>query len=423
MSNTINASIITIGDEILIGQVTDTNSSHISRQLNSIGIWVHRKVAVGDSKAAIWKALKEEEENSDLVIITGGLGPTADDITKPVLAEYFGTRLVMNEQVLKHVEYLFDKVYKRGLPLLERNRKQAEVPETCTVLMNERGTAPGMWFQKQSKIFVSLPGVPHEMKGLMEKEVIPRVETAFTRPFILHQTLLTAGTGESTLAEHIKEWEESLPPHMKLAYLPHFGLVRLRLTTTGENKNALERELEEQFGLLKKLVEPWLVIDEDLTLSQAVAKVLKERKQTIGSAESCTGGYIAHLLSRDPGSSSNYKGTVVSYDNTVKVDILGVKQDTLDQYGAVSEHTVREMAAGALKHLKPDYVIATSGILGPDGGSEHKPVGLVWIAVADKNRIHAEKFHFGFDRSRNLEMTTIAALNMVRKFILSGLPG
>ena len=419
MTNTINASIITIGDEILIGQITDTNSSYISRQLNRIGIWVQRRVSVGDSKAAIWKALKEEEENSDLVIITGGLGPTADDITKPVLAEYFGTRLVLNEKVLKHVEYLFDKVYKRGLPLLERNRKQAEVPETCTVLVNERGTAPGMWFQKNEKIFISLPGVPHEMKGLMEKEVLPKLETAFKRPYILHQTLLTAGTGESILAEHIRVWEENLPPHMKLAYLPHYGLVRLRLTTTGENKNALEKELEEQFEALKELVRSWLVIDEDLTLAQAVAKLLKERKQTIGTAESCTGGYIAHLLSRDPGSSSNYKGTVVSYDNAVKMDILGVKQETLDEYGAVSEQTVREMASGALEQLKADYVIATSGILGPDGGSENKPVGLVWIAVADKQRMVAEKFHYGFDRSRNMEMTTISALNLVRKLILS----
>jgi nicotinamide-nucleotide amidase len=419
VTNTINASIITIGDEILIGQITDTNSSYISQQLNRIGIWVQRRVSVGDSKAAIWKALKEEEENSDLVIITGGLGPTADDITKPVLAEYFGTRLVLNEKVLKHVEYLFDKVYKRGLPLLERNRKQAEVPETCTVLVNERGTAPGMWFQKNEKIFISLPGVPHEMKGLMEKEVLPKLETAFKRPYILHQTLLTAGTGESILAEHIRVWEENLPPHMKLAYLPHYGLVRLRLTTTGENKNALEKELEEQFEALKELVRSWLVIDEDLTLAQAVAKLLKERKQTIGTAESCTGGYIAHLLSRDPGSSSNYKGTVVSYDNAVKMDILGVKQETLDEYGAVSEQTVREMASGALEQLKADYVIATSGILGPDGGSENKPVGLVWIAVADKQRMVAEKFHYGFDRSRNMEMTTISALNLVRKLILS----
>lgn len=417
--NTIQASIITIGDEILIGQVIDTNSAYISQQLNDIGIWVQRRIAVGDTREAIWQAIKEEENNSDLIIITGGLGPTADDITKPVLAEYFGATLEINNQVLTHIEYLFEKVFKRGLPLLERNRKQAEVPNNCTVLMNERGTAPGMLFRKGEKIFISLPGVPHEMKGLMEKEVLPRIKTAFKRPFILHQTLLTAGTGESMLAEEIKEWEETLPSHMKLAYLPNYGLVRLRLTTTGENKNALEKELEEQFSNLKSLVRSWLVIDEDLTLPQAVAKFLKERKQTIGTAESCTGGYIAHLLSKDPGSSSNYKGSIVSYDNQVKIDLLGVSSETIREHGAVSEQTIRQMAKGALEHLKTDYVIATSGIMGPDGGSENKPVGLVWIAVADKKQIIAEKFHFRFDRSRNMEMTTITAFNMVRKLIQS----
>ncbi len=417
--NTINASIITIGDEILIGQVIDTNSAYISQQLNNIGIWVQRRIAVGDTRAAIWQAIQSEEKNSDLIIITGGLGPTADDITKPVLAEYFGGKLTINQQVLTHIEYLFDQVYKRGLPLLERNRKQAEVPDNCTVLMNERGTAPGMWFQKEGKVFVSLPGVPHEMKGLMEKEVLPRLETAFARPFILHQTLLTAGTGESILAEHIRDWEEQLPSHMKLAYLPHYGLVRLRLTTTGKNRNALEKELEMQFSRLKELVSEWMVIDEDLTLPQAVAKLLKERKQTIGTAESCTGGYIAHLLSKDPGSSSNYKGSIISYDNQVKVNLLGVTNEILEENGAVSEPTVVQMAKAALEQLGSDYVIATSGILGPDGGTENKPVGLVWIAVADKNRVIARKFHFKFDRSRNMEMTTITALDMVRKLIQS----
>jgi nicotinamide-nucleotide amidase len=419
MNQSISASIITIGDEILIGQVIDTNSSHISQELNRIGIWVHRRVAVGDTREAIFKALQEEEANSDLIMITGGLGPTADDITKPVLAEYFGTRLVLNDQVLKYVEYLFDKVFKRGLPLLERNRKQAEVPESCTVLMNERGTAPGMWFNKGDKIFVSLPGVPHEMKGLLEKEVLPRLEKAFDRPYILHQTLLTAGTGESILAEHIKEWEENLPTHMRLAYLPNYGLVRLRLTTSGTDKNKLEKELESQFGTLKGLVKPWLVIDEDLTIAQAVAKVLKERKKTIGTAESCTGGYLAHLLSRDPGSSSNYKGSVISYDNQVKTDLLGVTEEILKEYGAVSEPTVRQMVKGALEVLKSDYVIATSGIMGPDGGSEKKPVGEVWIAVGSQQNLVAEKFNFRFDRARNMEITTITALNMVRKLIES----
>lgn len=420
MSHPVLASIITIGDEILIGQVVDTNSAWISGQLNQAGIWVHRRISVGDDPGAIRDALHEEEKRSNVLIITGGLGPTADDITKPVLAEYFNTRLILNEEVLRHIEYLFKHVYLRPGPLLERNRRQAEVPENCRVLLNERGTAPGMWFEKEGKVIVSLPGVPHEMKGLMEKLVIPGLEQCLHRPFIIHQTLLTAGAGESLIAEKIQDWERALPAHMKLAYLPNFGLVRLRITSTGSEKNALEKELEDQFEKLKSLVSGWLVIDEDLTIAQAVGKFLKERKQTIGTAESCTGGYLAHLLSKDPGSSSNYKGSVVSYDNQVKVDLLGVKRADLDEYGAVSEPVVRQMAAGALEALKTDYVIATSGILGPDGGSEHKPVGLVWIAVGNKEKITSKKFHFRFDRARNMEMVANAALEMVVRLMAVG---
>jgi nicotinamide-nucleotide amidase len=421
---TVNCSIITIGDELLIGQTIDTNSAFIAQELNKIGIWVRRKLAVGDVYEDIWVALDEELKSSDLVIITGGLGPTADDITKPLLCKYFGGKLVVNDQVLKHINYLFEHVYKRSMPLLERNRKQAEVPDNCIVLMNERGTAPGMWFNPQKindsshKVVIALPGVPHEMKGLVEKEVIPRLGKEFLTPLILHQTLLTVGTGESVIAEKLQSWENSLPPYMKLAYLPHYGMVRLRLTATGDDKNSLEEEIEIRFSELKELVREWLVIDEDMTLQQAVAKLLKERKQTAGTAESCTGGYIAHLLSRDPGSSSNFKGSIVSYDNEVKVDILGVSQETIDNKGAVCEDVVIQMTKGALKQLKTDYVIATSGIMGPDGGSEKKPVGMVWIAVGHNNKIQAKEFHFRFDRNRNIEQTAIAALEMLRRFII-----
>lgn len=421
----IYASIITIGDELLIGQTIDTNSAFIGKELNKIGIWVKRRVAVGDLKEEISNALDQEGSYSDLIIITGGLGPTADDITKPVLCEYFGGKMVVNEQVLLHIKYLFERVYNRPGPILERNLRQAEVPDTCTVLFNERGSAPGMWFESKTnpnstpKVFISLPGVPHEMKGLMEKEVIPRLKEHFERPIILHQTLLTAGTGESIIAEKIKIWEDKLPGHIKLAYLPHYGLVRLRLTTTGSDRNAMESELETLFAQLKELVSEWLVIDDDMTLPQAVAIMLKQRKQTAGTSESCTGGYIAHLLSRDPGSSSNFKGSIVSYDNQVKIDILGVSRETLDTEGAVSEKTVIQMAKGGLKQLKTDYIVATSGIMGPDGGSENKPVGLVWIAVGNKEKIEAEKFNFRFDRARNIEMTANAALNKLRKFILT----
>ena len=418
----LNASIITIGDELLIGQTIDTNSAFIAQEFNKAGIWVRRRVAVGDVYEDIWKALDEETANSEIVIVTGGLGPTADDITKPLLCKYFGGQLVENEKVLKHIVYLFEQVYRRPGPLLDRNRKQAEVPDNCTVLMNERGTAPGMWFSKKVNekecIIVSLPGVPFEMKGLVEKEVLPRLLKTFSTQVIIHQTLLTAGIGESMLAEKIKDFEEALPAHIKLAYLPHYGMVRLRLTSAGDNKNQLEKEIEKLFGQLKELVKEWLVIDEDLTLPQAVAKLLKERKQTVGTAESCTGGYIAHQLSREPGSSGHFKGAIVSYDNQVKVDLLGVKQTILDNFGAVSEETITQMAKSALEQLKTDYVVATSGIMGPDGGSEQKPVGLVWIAVASKKGIIARQFNFRFDRARNIEQTAISALDMLRKEIL-----
>jgi nicotinamide-nucleotide amidase len=415
----VNASIITIGDELLIGQTVDTNSAFIGQELNKIGVWVRRRVAVGDSWDDIWQTLDEESRESHIIIITGGLGPTADDITKPLLCKYFGGNLGVNDQVLKHIEYLFEHVYRRPGPLLERNRKQAEVPDVCTVLMNEKGTAPGMQFEKNDKLFYSLPGVPWEMKALMTKSVIPSILQKFTLPCIIHQTLLTVGVGESILAEKIMSWEENLPAHMKLAYLPHFGMVRLRITARGKNKNELEKELEEKFARLKELVKEWLVVDEDLTLQQAIATLLKSEKETVGTAESCTGGYIAHLLSRDPGSSSNYRGSVISYDNKVKEDVLGVSHKTLETTGAVSEETVREMAEGGLKQLKSDYIIVTSGIMGPDGGSEKKPVGLVWIAVGNKQKIIAKEFHFRFDRSRNIEQTTITALEMLRRFILS----
>lgn len=425
---TINASIITIGDELLIGQTIDTNSAFIGQELNKIGIWVRRRVAVGDAWDDIWNALDEERKQSQLIIITGGLGPTADDITKPLLCKYFGGKLVVDQNVLNHLYYLWEHVYRRPGKMLERNLKQAEVPDVCTVLHNERGSAPGMWFTiprpaeegaSQPQIFISLPGVPAEMKGLMEKQVLPKLKETFILPVILHQTLLAAGTGESIIAEKIRDWEEALPAYMKLAYLPHYGQVRLRITARGNDRDVMEKELEKQFVQLKELVKEWLVIDEDFTMQQAVAKLLKERKQTAGTTESCTGGYIAHLLSRDPGSSSNYKGSIVSYDNEVKTQVLGVSQETLDTVGAVSEETVRQMVKGGLKQLNTDYVVATSGIMGPDGGSEKKPVGMVWIAVGNKNKTIAQELHFRFDRSRNIEMTAIAALNMLRKFILA----
>jgi nicotinamide-nucleotide amidase len=410
------ASIITIGDELLIGQVIDTNSAFISQELNKIGVWVKRRVAVGDSKEEIVRALNEESRDTNIIIMTGGLGPTADDITKPVLAEYFGGKLVINEDVRKHLVYLFEEVFRR--PLIERNLKQAEVPDVCTVLPNARGTAPGMWFEKDGKVYVSLPGVPHEMKGLIINEVLPRLQQSFTMPFISHRTMLTVGVGESYVAEMIKDWEEKLPAHLKLAYLPNYGMVRLRITGWSTNLEQLENELNTEFEQLKILVREWLVTDVDHSLPLALSNLLRSKSKTMSTAESCTGGYIAHLITAYSGASNIYKGSVISYDNEIKIKSLQVSPATLQKMGAVSEEVVREMAAGALATLNTDYTVAVSGIMGPDGGTPEKPVGTVWVAAGDRNKLVTQKFHFRWDRERNIEMTATQALNLLRKFIV-----
>ncbi|HYM95401.1 MAG TPA: CinA family nicotinamide mononucleotide deamidase-related protein [Chitinophagaceae bacterium] len=419
----VNASIITIGDELLIGQTIDTNSAFIAKELNKIGIWVRRRIAVGDVWDDIWNALDEEGRISDIIIITGGLGPTADDITKPLLCKYFGGKLVINEKVLEHLKYLFEKVYRRPGPILERNIKQAEVPDNCIVLHNARGTAPGMWFSpptpKTGAVYISLPGVPYEMKGLIIDEVIPKLQKIFILPVIVHNTLFTAGQGESFIAEKIKDWEASLPTNIKLAYLPGYGMVKLRLTAKGENKNEVEIQLLPYFEKLRELVKDFLVADEDIPLEVVVGKILKEKNKTVATAESCTGGYIAHLITSVAGSSEYYKGSVVSYANEAKENILGVKHETLLAVGAVSEETILQMAKGVIEKLNVDYAIATSGIMGPDGGTPEKPVGTVWIGIGNKNKIEAKQFNFRFDRKRNIEQTALTALNMLRKFILS----
>lgn len=425
----VNASIITIGDELLIGQTIDTNSAFIGQELNRIGIWVSKRVAIGDSKKDILKALEEEGKNNDVVIITGGLGPTADDITKPTLCEYFNTSLVVDEAALENVKDIFTKLNR---PLIERNLKQAEVPEACVVLQNKRGTAPGMWFgphpsqlinfdknQKQT-IYISLPGVPHEMKGLITATVIPALEQLPHLPAIVHRTLLTSGIGESMLAEHIAGFENALPGKIKLAYLPAYGLVRLRLTCRHENKELAEEMVEKEFEKLRLLVKKWKVADENTVLEKAVNDLLSSRQKTLGTAESCTGGYIAHLITSVPGSSEVFRGSVISYANELKEELLGVNKSTLEKFGAVSEETVREMVAGGLKQLKADYLVATSGIMGPTGGSEEKPVGTVWIAVGNKEKTVTLKSFFRYDRERNIEMTAHAALSLLYRFITAG---
>jgi nicotinamide-nucleotide amidase len=413
---TIKASIITIGDELLIGQVTDTNSSWIAQELNKIGVWVQRRVAVGDVREDIRKALDEEGAASDVILITGGLGPTPDDITKSVLCEYFGGKMIMHEETLAYVTYLFEHVFTRPMPLLDSNRRQAEVPDVCTVLKNELGTAPGMLFEKNERIFVSMPGVPHEMKGIMQHQVLPLLLSKFEFPYIGHRTLLTMGVGESFLAERIKGFEHSLPTHIKLAYLPNFGMVRLRLTAQGE-KAQVEHQLNEAFETLKNQVEDVMVTDEDISFEMLVGRLLKEKNKTLATAESCTGGYIAHLITSVAGSSAYFKGSVVSYDNSIKKNVLHVKEETLSTFGAVSEETVKQMASGIITLMETDNAIAISGIMGPDGGTVEKPVGTVWVAVGDKNSTETKKFNFRFDRKKNIELTAVNALNMLCRFI------
>jgi nicotinamide-nucleotide amidase len=411
------ATIITIGDELLIGQVIDTNSAWMAQELNKAGIRVARRVAVGDVWDEIWNTLDEESLHADIILITGGLGPTADDITKPLLCKYFNGKMIVDAGALENVINIFKNILKR--PMIERNLKQAEVPDTCKVILNRRGTAPGMWFEKEGKIFVSMPGVPHEMKGMMNDAVIPGLSKHFEFPHIAHRTLLTAGVGESFLADLVTGFETTLPAHIKMAYLPNYGMVRLRLSSSGFEKDIIEKELQLFFDNLQLLVQQYLVTNKDETMQQVVGKILIAKNKTVSTAESCTGGYIAHLLTEKAGASAYYNGSVVSYSYKAKEDLLQVDKNTLETKGAVSEEIVIQMAKGALKNIQTDYTIAVSGIMGPDGGMPDKPVGTVWVAVGGKDKIIAEKFYFRFDRQRNIELTAVYALNMLRKFILS----
>ena len=413
----VNASIVTIGDELLIGQVVDTNSSWIAQQLNKIGVAVKRRIAVGDSYEEIVQILGEESKNSDIILLTGGLGPTSDDITKTVLNDYFGGKMVVNEEALANVKYLFEKVFKRSISAV--NLMQAEVPDVCDIIQNKRGSAPGMVFYKGNTIYISMPGVPYEMKGIMEDAVIPLLKEKFQLPVIVHRTMLTAGIGESALAEIIKDFEDVLPSEIKLAYLPTYGMVRLGLSTSGFDKIAVEKKIAHYFDELKILAKDYLVTDADEPMQVVIGKILKEKNKTVSTAESCTGGYIAHLLTTVPGSSKYYEGSIVSYSYNVKETLLDVHENTLNTFGAVSEQTVKEMLQGLLEKLNTDYGIAISGIMGPDGGTEDKPVGTVWMAVGNKENHQTQKINLRFNRERNIEVTGMMALNFLRKFILA----
>lgn len=413
------ASIITIGNELLIGQTIDTNSAFIGQELNRLGIWVRRRVAVGDDREEILAALREESQHSSIILLTGGLGPTADDITKPLLCDYFGSTLLRHEPTLEHIQHLFEKVYKRPGAMLERNKKQADVPDNCTVLHNPSGTAPGMLFTKEQVLYISLPGVPREMKDLMQTAVLPYLEKNISRPSIVHRSILTCGIGESMLAEMLIDFEASLPSHISLAYLPNYGMVKLRLTATGASGHTLLQEVNERIQQLCALTAEYLVTDQEISMEALLGQLLLDKKLTVATAESCTGGLIAHQLSTVPGASAYLKGGVVCYSNESKENILGVQKNTMLEHGAVSEETVTEMAKGALDVLKADVAVAVSGIMGPAGGSAEKPVGTVYVAVSNGARTITHRLRLGFDRGRNTQQTALFALNLLRKFIVS----
>ncbi len=408
------AEIITIGDELLIGQVVDTNSAWIGQQLSLIGVKVHQITSVSDSREHILSALKDASSRVSLVLITGGLGPTKDDITKKTLAEYFGVGFKFSQEAYEDVTHVF-KI--RNREVTETNRLQAEVPENCTVLRNKVGTAPGMMFLEKDVMFVSMPGVPFEMKYLMENEVLPRIRERFKTPFILHRTILTQGIGESFLSDKIADFEDQLPSFIKLAYLPAAGMVRLRLTATGEEELVRTEMEKQEKALLERIKEYHFGYDEE-TIQDVLGRLLIEKKLTISTAESCTGGNIAHLLTSVPGSSAYYMGSLVTYSYESKTQQLGIPQDLLIKHGAVSEEVVMMMVENVRKKMGTNCAIATSGIAGPGGGTAEKPVGTVWIAIALPGKIFAKKLLLGDNRLRTIQVASETALNLLRKALV-----
>jgi nicotinamide-nucleotide amidase len=409
------ASIITIGDELLIGQTIDTNSAWMGAELSKSGFDVHRMISIHDRRDEIINTLNEAAGKTDVVLITGGLGPTSDDITKQTLCEYFNTRLVINSEVLAMIESMMSR---RNFPMNDNNRRQAEVPELCTVLKNATGTAPGMWFEKDGTIFISMPGVPYEMKHIMTEHVLPELNKRFTSQTIIHRNIMTYGTFEAKLAEILTVFESGLPVNIKLAYLPASGVIKLRLTATGTEYGSLSKMIDKQVRKLYETIPEFIYGENEESLEMVIGKLLKEKNQTLCTAESCTGGGIAHMLTSVAGSSAYYKGSVVAYANSIKTELLGVHNDVIGKNGAVSEQVVKEMAKGARSLFNADYAIATSGIAGPDGGTETKPVGTVWIAVASEKGIVTESRVFGSDRNTNILRFSLAALNLLRKQII-----
>ena len=408
------AEVITIGDELLYGQTVDTNTQWMGQELNRIGVKIIRKTSIGDRKEDIVSALDEASARANIILITGGLGPTKDDITKTTLAEYFDTPVSIHPQALADLKALFAE---RNFPLTALNEQQAALPEKCTMIPNTMGTAPGMWFEEGGSVYVSMPGVPYEMKTMMTRTVLPRLQETFALPVIVHQMIQTVGIGESWLSEKIADWETALPEHIKLAYLPSFGKVKLRLTAVGDNALTLEREVTEQVKRVEPLIKQYVFGYGDISLEEAIGRDLMAAHQTLALAESCTGGFIAHAITSVPGSSRYFRGGLIPYDNSLKVDPLGVSEETLRRHGAVSEETVREMAENIRTLLRADVGVATSGIAGPGGGTPEKPVGTIWIAVADATATVAKKLTLSQDRSVNIRRTSVAALNLLRRHL------
>lgn len=410
------ATIITIGDEILIGQITDTNSGFIAKALNKIGVDVHEMISISDDKTHILETFAKVQNLVDFVIITGGLGPTKDDITKITFCDYFEDTLQRNQTVENHIVELFTKM---NFVVSQVNRDQALVPSKCIVLQNNFGTAPGMWMQKENTVFVSLPGVPYEMKAIVTDELIPKIVNEYKRPYILHKTILTYGQGESIVAERIEEWENNLPPFVKLAYLPSPGRVRLRLSARGLDEQFLQNTISELVAQLQEIINDIIVgFEEDESIEFVLGKLLTQKKLTLSTAESCTGGKIAETISAITGSSSYFRGGVVTYATDTKVSILKVNQSTIDNYSVVSKEVAEEMALGAQKLLQTDFAIATTGNAGPTKGDADATVGTVCFAIATPKGVFSEEFNFGQPRQKVIDRAVNKGLELLLKEIL-----
>lgn len=411
------AAIITIGDEILIGQIVDTNSAFIAKTLDKIGVEIQEMISISDNKQHILDTFNNFQNKVDLVIITGGLGPTKDDITKKTFCDYFDDVLIVNDEVLAHVTQIIEGFYKRKITQL--NKDQALVPSKCEVLHNKVGTAPGMWMKYENTVFISLPGVPYEMKYLVENEIIPRVVQEYKRPYILHKTILTYGQGESMVAERIENWENNLPEFLKLAYLPSIGRVRLRISARGTDKTILEKAIEENVSSLTKIIGDIIVgFEDDETLERVLGKLLIHQNLTISTAESCTGGQIAQILTSVAGASNYFKGSIVSYATETKIAVLGIPENLIKEHSVVSAAVAKQMAINIKSIMKTDYAIASTGNAGPTKGNSNAEIGTVFIALATPKEVIVEEFNFGQSREKVIDRAVIKSLEMVRKEIL-----